>query len=241
MNPDEIYSSYKRYKADTDAVASWLLTTAQKNGCHEYDTAQVRTPRLKGRARKLAREAKTAGGDGTGPKIPTYRLQVKDFVPLAKHIAGSSRRYCEGSESFSFVLQRAIRTRKAHTRWFDMSSQSGPASTGSNEGHKYFIRTLEVVQEILRPFLSRDVPGEATDTRTEREVNFTNMFETLTVEETLEAGGVEQSEASEKLGTVTEMQVTVEDTTIDDSREALIASFYVSYDVHRLRKTVQGI
>lgn len=32
MSPDYLYSSYKQYKSDTNAIGNWLAKTAQKCG-----------------------------------------------------------------------------------------------------------------------------------------------------------------------------------------------------------------
>lgn len=65
MLPDFLRSSYKEYKINSDAVANWLAQTACDHG---YTLTELVTdggpaqkaPKLKGRARKLAREAAAA-------------------------------------------------------------------------------------------------------------------------------------------------------------------------------------
>ncbi|ODH49984.1 hypothetical protein GX48_03930 [Paracoccidioides brasiliensis] len=96
--------SYLQYRADTDAVASWLATTARKCGfpvdlltsspkCQTHQ--QQSSQRLKGKTRKQAR----ATADDTGVtlstpgafKLPTFTIAAKEFVSLAAYVAAATR------------------------------------------------------------------------------------------------------------------------------------------------------
>lgn len=91
MSSDFLYSSYMRYKADTDAVATWLLNTAMGRGytvAHNLDRAEqaVKGPRLKGKARTLSRSSHPAEGVHEKPITIAYRITISDFIYLAKFI-----------------------------------------------------------------------------------------------------------------------------------------------------------
>src|SRR5947209_16705379 len=106
MSPSFFHTSYKQYKDDTNRVASWLATTAKRCGYpSDILTSTVvkkdaqTAPKLKGRARKLARDAAKAAP----PKKPAeqskdeteakkvYTIARKDFVTLADFIATSNK------------------------------------------------------------------------------------------------------------------------------------------------------
>lgn len=84
MFPEGLDSRYKRYKADSQAVASWLVTTAEKCGYQlppsEKTKTSTKSPRLKGKARKMARERENAAPER--PPHP-YLLSMDAFIPLA--------------------------------------------------------------------------------------------------------------------------------------------------------------
>lgn len=66
MLPDFLRSDYKTYKADTDAIATWLALTAKRCGYAPDllesggDNPTATSKRLKGKARKQTKEAKEA-------------------------------------------------------------------------------------------------------------------------------------------------------------------------------------
>lgn len=123
MLSDFITSSYIQYKADTNTVASWLATTA-KNCGYASDLLQQNnqkqqpnqpSQRLKGKARKQAREAaKELGGNTTQQKLPTCTIPVQEFVSLAEYIAGYTKLPVSVPMSFVIALDRAISVRKEH-------------------------------------------------------------------------------------------------------------------------------
>ena len=86
--PPDIVLAYKRYKQDTETVAGWLAERAEKAGyTANTDTAAIgKDPKLKGRARKLARDA--ARQAPAQPKLKyTYIVKTTEFVPMAKHVS----------------------------------------------------------------------------------------------------------------------------------------------------------
>jgi hypothetical protein len=84
MRPEFLTSSYLQYKSDTDAVASWLATTAKKCGypqdlvtsSNPEDKQQRSSQRLKGKARKMARDA---AAQGNSKPAETHAAQASDI------------------------------------------------------------------------------------------------------------------------------------------------------------------
>ncbi|KAI9053041.1 hypothetical protein LZ554_003311 [Drepanopeziza brunnea f. sp. 'monogermtubi'] len=95
--------------------------------------------RLKGKARKLAKESSTKGpapNSNFPKKTVTYRISIKDLLNQARAVAGR----VELPNSARRVLERAIRARRRCAEWFEVSKVNNGLS---NEGHRYFIQVLE--------------------------------------------------------------------------------------------------
>ena len=83
--PDFLFDTHKRYKADTNRVAAWLVETAQKCGLTLDSQPSSSRPsgRLKGKARKEARVA----GTPTATTYLRHIVTVKGFTDMAQVIA----------------------------------------------------------------------------------------------------------------------------------------------------------
>src|SRR5438045_9074802 len=98
MLPDLLASSYRRYKEDTNVFTTWLYQAAQACGWKPSTKPQPvasgspvvdvpRAPRLKGKQRKLAREAAKAGNQGSNsagqdalsPAL-TYKITTGELI-----------------------------------------------------------------------------------------------------------------------------------------------------------------
>ena len=106
MLPEALYDTYKQYKADTSKIVQWLASTAARCGyCQQVNGAVAAEPtkpnKLKGRARKLARDAATAQTaakrNGSVPlperqveDVKTHVIKLMEFLPMAEAIAQSS-------------------------------------------------------------------------------------------------------------------------------------------------------
>lgn len=244
MASESTASSYKRYKAVTDAVATWLLTTAKKHGCRAYDSVDCSpvasaAPRLKGKSRKLAREAEAAAGQQPNSSIQAYRIKVKDFIQLAQYIAESTKPRIKVPDYAVQDLQQAIAARKEHQALYAKFPGESD-SAAADQGHAHFIQTLEVVMETLRPNMSEASRSRPARDNVEAEgAPLTNIFEHLTVEEPSEAddssAGVRREAAAEKI------KVTVSDAEENEKEEAFIASLYIARDTHRLLENVREV
>lgn len=199
MLSDSMHSSYAQYKADTDFVASWLAATARQCGYIPDKAAPASAPgagRLKGKARKQAREASnTASAEGQS-RLQKTIVRVKEFVPLAECVVQWSKPRVQVPASIAAMLQRAIKQRKVHNDLHQ--SKVGPGISDSNDSHNYFIGVLEQVQDILRPNMvvnpsSSSSTGPDTNSRGS---DVTNAFAPLNVHEPTDHPESSQEEKS---------------------------------------------
>ena len=174
MLPEFLSSRYSTYKADTDKIASWLAENAAKcgwtaptdvprNGGAPQD---AKVPKLKGRARKLARDAAAAEkkvpspSEKTDPELPRHIIRIKDFVPMAACIAkhSSSIRISSG---FLNLIKRCIMARNSTTDWYaSKATCDDQESKDSVEKHLHFTSVLEKVFRTLISQLSAAKAGE---------------------------------------------------------------------------------
>ena len=209
MLPKLLSGSYERYKQDTTFFTSWLAKAAIACG---FDTTQlnkakiappksvVTTPRLKGRARKLAKEA--AASANTDAKTPsqdqpstqptvTYSVTTETLLAQIETIVSSKKPKVEVPSAVCHAIQRAINARKRCAEW---SATSGMKNGSSNEGHIHFIGILERALERLSPLNKEQDSKKVTDAHSQitaqsahasadHLTSFTNRFEALNIEE----------------------------------------------------------
>lgn len=232
-----------RYKADTDGVATWLLDTAMRRGytiAHNLNSAgpTIKGPRLKRKARTLARASQPAMGVHDKPTTAAYRITINDFIYLANFISKANKPRVKVPRHFALQLRQAIRARKSHQAWYESRCAVMAEPTTSDCGHAFFIRTLESVMEILRPIMLEASPPVREDANLGSS-SLVNMLEHLDVEEITETASY--SEVEPKASEPTRVSATVENTGAGRKQEASIASLCLSRDVHRLRGVVQKI
>ena len=197
--PPPLADSYRHYKDLTCSFATWLAGTGERCGFRLSTSKQTTTrppeltshkanPRLKGKARKLARDAdKNAQNKNSSTKT----LLLKDFIPLAKHIASSTKPPPHVPSSVLMKLERAIDLRRRCALWFNTKVQS-TASLASNASHEHFIKILNTVLDILKPLRNQSTgSGYGKNTTTngnkgkesvEPQLTLHNQFEALRVE-----------------------------------------------------------
>ncbi|KKZ64795.1 hypothetical protein EMCG_09306 [[Emmonsia] crescens] len=203
MLSDFITSSYLQYKADTDAVASWLVTTAgecgylmdlqTRNPSSQNQEQQQQSKRLKGKARKQARQACQAESEAEAEvTTPTRTLPVKEFARLANYLAAATDPPVVVPASFVRSLDRAIATRREHGTELSSRVPRDEESRASDDRHVHFIGVLEHVREVLRPRFARDQVKCAVAKPAQKPVqkhhaqiisNLANKFESLGVQE----------------------------------------------------------
>jgi hypothetical protein len=161
--PDSLILSYKQHKSDTDLVATCLANVVEQCGFRLSTSnqtapqapevlAQKRTPRLKGKARKLAKEAEKSHQTSAQPqaKIKAKTSLLKDYIPLAHRTVSFTTPAVLVPGSVVQKLEQAIHLRHSYASWLTNTAHE-PRSLANNESHQYFIKILETVLEILEP------------------------------------------------------------------------------------------
>ena len=130
--------SYRRYREDTTVFTAWLSKAAIACGYQtpkalsQYRTApekqetQGSATKLKGRARKEAREAAKASKETASnssnieprPSVTNYGITTHELLKQADTIAASKKAGIEIPESIVRVFQRAINARRRCAAWF---------------------------------------------------------------------------------------------------------------------------
>lgn len=165
MSPESLQSIYQQYKHDTEVVASWLANTAKAVGFSSQvgESSTGKTPtkpsgRLKGKERKKAKAAQVPTNELSElsePSKPKYTLAIKDFIPLAEHIAeASNAAYIRVPNSFSVALERVIWVRKSFAERLEDAGRR--FNQYSDARHSFFVNILEKVRKTLQPLLSVD-------------------------------------------------------------------------------------
>jgi hypothetical protein len=189
MLPECFIDSYKRYKADTTKIATWLAESADLSGftnkrsiLHLNNTVANQQPKakLRGRARKLARDAanakkKTLVQPATF-KEPSCVVKTKDFVPMAIAIASCRPLKTTPSIAILEIFRRTIAARKSCAMWY-------AAGSVGNEGHQYFISVLEETLCILKPLASNEPVNKRPSPVPATRKTVQNKFESLVLED----------------------------------------------------------
>jgi hypothetical protein len=186
MLPPHLFSAYKQYKEDTDAVASWLATTAKRYG-YPSDLLEgasgasqsTSTARVKGKARKAAKAAAAAATESSSKPSASskYTIAIKIFIPLAEFIATRTPPVTVPT-TFSSIINRVIRIRSTFDQRISRHGQE--TDRDSKQNHDYFVSILEKVREVLNARLPASVLSDTSDTQMQ---NATNIFAALTVYE----------------------------------------------------------
>lgn len=200
MLPNFLYDTYKQYKADTDKIATWLAETAKKCGWIEANAAEgasatnsSKPTKLKGRARKLAREAAAAGKAAPSPsdvgksgsaKAQKYVVRTKDFVPMAKFIANASDDSLRIPSGFMNLIKRCITTRTGTADWFEKNEEERNEAKGEN--HMFFVRILSDTLSTLKSRYESQpatVPRPTANDEVIATETLSNKFQDLEVED----------------------------------------------------------
>jgi hypothetical protein len=187
--PPPLVDTYQRYKIGTKAFIQWLATTARATGkvddVFTTSGAQEQTPptggRLKGKARKLAKEEKGK------PVAKTYEVPLNHFPRLAKSVAAAAN--VTVPSSMFTILRDVIRARKECVSWF--SGKEGEAQTAEQsktQRHRHFVTVLEhVLQELVvkEPTRTYQVSTSKAQLPT-----LSNLFDGLELQDTIETDTV---------------------------------------------------
>ena len=215
MLPDQIIGTYQRYKHDTTRFTTWLSRTAilcgfvtpqsvlEQHASLEPESSILKGPRLKGRARKLAREAAVAIDANerllANKQRPNYEVTTRQLLDQARLVVSCKDPVVTVPDVMLRVGKRAVEARKVCVSWYACREQGDQAS---NKSHSKFVEILEEVVSILSSAVrskahldeknmlktevkSGDKPFSAKTTG-EKEPSSdgsNNMFEALEVEE----------------------------------------------------------
>ena len=190
--PDFLCDSYERYKADTTAFLTWLVTTARVTG-YEADVEHPidqKAPRLKGKARIVAKQSSSAS------RAQDHIVTVNQIVLLARHVVSASDKKSYASHAVLSIVERAISARQRCARWFQTQDNVTGTTAASNQSHSYFTDVLAEALDILQRHKTQSAaPTQGTGTRslsrsktTDKKVS-SNPFEGLDVEEVEDVEG----------------------------------------------------
>ncbi|KAF2498189.1 hypothetical protein BU16DRAFT_615270 [Lophium mytilinum] len=249
-------TSYERYKADTNLFTTWLGTTAKTCGWKPSSklTATTNTPttekeaakgpRLKGKARKLAKE------EAQGSSASMNKVAPKESRPIQKYIITteelleqvdvvSTSRSSMMPDAIRKALSGAIKARQRCAAWFEKTNS---ATRESLDGHQYFIGVLQRALNklgVTTP-LPKSVPGLDAANEGEEDLTFMlNAFEALEVEDITEEETLKslQSEAANESKTLNDSY----EVKVDDNAEIAFKIFSLFEDIHRIRTELRQV
>lgn len=176
MLPEPLQGSYKRYKADTNAFATWLLETGFQQG---YQPPGLAAALLTAKKRKR-RGGSRGKATNTGPI--EYNATLQELQVIAEVVATSP---APVPKSVLAIARRAIEGRKKISSWF-----MGQGYSVEDATHAYFITVLEQIcddleRKPMEPGCKKRQPtSEIDDTNGNC---LSNRFAVLTVEEPQES------------------------------------------------------
>lgn len=160
MIPDSLTDTYNYYKANTTEALTWLGTTEKAwDERPSVFQQEPKRPRLKGKARKLAKETAPA------PTSEKHILALADIVPLARSIVSHGPRTVRVPPRIIAILRKAISARQQCTAWFLGHVDNDLVTDTSNEGHSYFTSILQEVLSLLQPLCRPDTSSTLAKTK----------------------------------------------------------------------------
>ena len=239
MQYSALYSSYRRYKADSDFVVTWLATTTAKCGFVEVKNDELISSSRSGRLNmKTRNETRAAASAQVEPDEHARKVDMQDLVPMARCIVKATDPDIKIPEAFAYFLKEAISERKRHQVWY-RKQQSTPGIVASDAKHQHFIGELETVQKVLSPKLAARPLPDADLNRVEANGNagFANIFSNLEVEDASEEcfGDEIRREFITPRTTTCTAWHSVEET------DPFLAAAYLLGDFHRIRGLIRNV
>jgi hypothetical protein len=179
-------NTYKQYKNDTSAFTTWLGQAAEACGRHPNPTTKLSaanflsTPqvgtrnapkaRLKGKARKAAKQAKAHGPPGdtsneanrnNASEIREYAITTQELSEQIEAVSQSESKVTMPS-GIKKMLQRAIDLRRRCAEWYESANET--VTSFDEGGHRFFIGVLQDALLKLAPVSSsnpKPTPGPA--------------------------------------------------------------------------------
>ena len=273
MLPDFLFSTYKQYKTDTEKITTWLAETAKKCGYAspfsdpkapgESVAGQHGKPlKLKGRARKLAREAAAAekktpassAADGNEiAKETKYTIPVREFEVMAEHIAKSQDTSLKIPRGFINLMKRCIKTRRGTSDWFQENVPvTADKELDSTDRHLHFanvlqrtLQTLLPVEELRKGDSTTDKQSTGLSGAEPAKGDLANAFSLLKVDEAEDEDfdpltARVSAECREKKAPQ-KVRYVVDPDDDDDGEEWFFALHCFFFDMHELRIFLSGL
>ena len=278
MLPDFLAGSYKRYKEDTLVFTTWLAKAAQACGYYpdvskqdapkqKQAPAPVLQPRLKGRARVLAKKATKEDGTTPTPSSPAgsgesrsarmarYAITTEDIIKQAEAVASASKKGkgLQLPANLAQVVERAISARARCTNWFRTVTKATGGSADDDEKHAYFTNTLSAALRILKPVTEDRAASTGRAQPQTRSMNgpkesaidtLHNRFDLLHVEEPTEVVDMDAANV-ESVRKPTKNKVSQEDQLfellLDFQEELVFESYCLFEDMHQIQEYVMGV
>ncbi|KAJ3036284.1 hypothetical protein HDV00_002941 [Rhizophlyctis rosea] len=203
--PEFVYDTYTRYKVDTNRLARWLVTTAERlgyeglKGRRDAEVSEGGQEVQSGEHRKAKNKRRSTGAKAkTDPNAqPEKRiLAVAQFTELAEFIAKSGEAV-KIPRAVLTVARSAIAARKGCAGWFRDVKAAGGSDGQSDDRHWHFIAVLEKVVDILEKCEVVDIKGgvagrgagqrEGTNATKECDVEIENRFAMLELDDLVDA------------------------------------------------------
>ena len=265
MLPDFLFSTYKQYKTDTDKITTWLAETAKKCGYKSPSSdpkapgenvadRNGKPPKLKGRARKLARDAaaaekvtpaSSAADTNEKAKETKYTVPVREFEVMAGHIAKSQDASLKIPRGFINLMKRCIKTRRGTSDWFQENVPvTAVEELDSTDRHLHFADVLQRTLQALLPVeeLRKGDGKQSTDLSGAEPAkgDLANAFSLLKVDEAEDEDfdpltTPVPAESGEKKASAPQKVRYVVDTEDDDGEEWFFALHCFFFDMHELR------
>lgn len=208
--------------------------------------------RLKGKARKLAKESGTQTAQKASSNVESttsssvrYSIAVKDFLSLAQYIVKTTKPLIEIPSSFTALLDRTILARKNFSAMFPAEDD------GKEAGHEYFLGILTKTRELLLPRMTAsspsDLPAEPTvesgdNGKAALTLNLRNTFAALTIEEPSQALiDTPSAPSTKQAASSPATQYQADKLDIDGMAEQVFAAHCLFGDLDRLRRFVSDI
>ncbi|KAL9620997.1 MAG: hypothetical protein Q9160_004515 [Pyrenula sp. 1 TL-2023] len=189
--PDFLSGRYRQYKADTQRIAAWLASTAERCGyalARSTPDAEVEEGNTLVKTRKQKKKQKQE-------QVRTNKELTKedrDFTELANYIVAFDRPPVEVPSNLFSAFGRAIGARKRCASWFQKQAKSDDTVRESNRMHSYFIGVLEKTLVALRPRcaperledpLMKAAQDQSLSSEAPLPIELSNMFSALELEE----------------------------------------------------------
>ncbi|KAI1332921.1 hypothetical protein F5Y16DRAFT_130458 [Xylariaceae sp. FL0255] len=270
MLPDSLSSSYRRYKDDTSAFITWLNRAAiacgySPKGQKLSDTTQCASvnknkastppsaPRLKGKARKLAKEAQGPDRDGLSiDDVATVKYEITTQELAAQvNAVSQSKSNIRMPRIIKVFLERAIEARERCSDWYEKTEHE--QKVYDEGGHRFFIKILRDALSKLgpddddkstqEPRKTSTLPASRQTSKSKSNFSLENRFSYLKVEQVDDESHLSPTEVAlitrAKRDSRSDDLIDIYELAAEKAFEDAFAVFCFFEDVHRIRKTLK--